>query len=63
MRPLAGPGRELTQRYANPGSTAVVWPEVVVKGRLEFRPPAEGKAAAPVVVVESLAVGNPSFLK
>lgn len=55
--------RELIQRYANPGSTASLCPEVVVKGRLEFRPLAEGKAAAPVVVVESLVVGNPCFLK
>jgi len=57
--------RELTRRFAHPGSTAVVYPQVVVKGRLEFRAPAgagEGKGAAvPVVVVESLEMGNPSF--
>ncbi len=54
--------RELIRRYAdNPSS--VIWPEVVVKGRLEFRAPAEGKAAIPVVVVESLEIGSPSFTK
>jgi hypothetical protein len=59
--------KELVRRFANPGSSTVIMPEVIVKGRLIFRTAVheDGKKEpnVPVVVVESLTVGVPAFLK